>query len=284
MPDDATPITIPALERFLKDARPWGLVDRHPQGYWGGKAFDQQRTDPDPKGLLELVGLGRGERTLVVAGHRATWARALARAGAKVTYSDVSRELTDHVRKNVEHRNLVDYLCTSYVTHPEYPGQYDWTFTFEAVGPKPFILLVSMLNTQGGKYVIWDKGEHAQRKLTDLSATISLCKRVYKVAGSITAQEIVCTDRKGKKKTRHHQVVTIETNDEARQRIHFDLGLFRFFFKRRKASSEHLCALYGCSRPELRRALNRLSKWCDLFKPKYTRTVPIKCLGSGTRS
>ena len=44
------------------------------------------------------MGLTSGEQVLFVAGHRATWALALAKAGAKVTYSDVSRELTGFVK------------------------------------------------------------------------------------------------------------------------------------------------------------------------------------------
>lgn len=60
-------VRIPALERFIKDARPWGLVERHPQGGWGGKAYDQQRTDPDTKDLLKKVGMKGGDRVLLVA-------------------------------------------------------------------------------------------------------------------------------------------------------------------------------------------------------------------------
>ena len=278
MTDTVTRFTVPALERFLKDAKPWGLVERHPQGAWGGKAYDRQRTDPDPKSLAAKVGLKRGDEVLVVAGHRATWALALAKAGVKVTYSDVSQELTRHVKKTVLHRNIVDYVCTSYALHPAFPNQYDWTFTFEAVGPKPFVLLLSLLNRCGGKYVIWDKGDHARRKLTDLSATVSLCKRLYKVAGTIDVAEIPCTDRLGRSKPRRHDVITVRTTDKARQRMHLDIRVFQFRFRRKKVASDQVCALMGCSRQELWRSLSRLSSWCDLFKDKYARTIGVRCV------
>ncbi len=279
MKNSTTPFTIPALERFLKDAKPWGLIERHPQGAWGGKAYEQQRTDPDPKELLSNVGLKRNDRVLVVAGHRATWAVALARAGVKVTYSDVSRELSRFVAKSVTHRNIVDHLCTSYVLHPTIPNQYDWTFTFEAVGPKPFVLLLSLLNRSGGKYVIWDKGDHARRKLADLSATVSLCKRLYKAGGGIETVEILCRDRAGKKKRRRHKVITVRTSDEAREKIHLDVRLFHFLFKRKKVNGDQLYTIMGCSRQDLRRSLNRLSKWSGQFKEKYARTIEVRCIG-----
>ncbi len=278
MKDSVTPLTVPSLERFLKDAKPWGLVERHPQGAWGGKAYDRQRTDPDPKELLANIGLKRGDKVMVVAGHRATWALALAKAGAKVTYSDVSQELTRHVQKTISHRNILDYVCTSYVLHPSFPNQYEWTFTFEAVGPKPFVLLLSLLNRSGGKYVIWDKGDHANRKLTDLSATVSLIKRLYKAGGGVDVAEIPCTDRAGKSKPRRHNVITVRTTDEARERMYLDLRVFQFLFKRKKVAIDQVYVIMGCSRLELRRSLNRLSSWCGLFKRKYARTIGVRCL------
>lgn len=278
MKDSATPYTIPALERFLKDARPWGLVERHPQGAWGGKAFDRQRTDPDPRGLLAKVGLKSAEQVLVVAGHRATWALALAKAGAKVTYSDVSRDLTRFVERSVTHRNIQGYLCTSYVLHPDLPNQYDWTFTFEAVGPKLFVLLLSLLNRRGGKYVIWEKGDHARRKMADLAVAVSLCKKLYRVGGQMETAQILCVDRTGKRKPRPHSIATVRASEAAREKVHLDLRIFQFLFKRKTIAGDHLCEIMGCSRQDLKRSLSRLSRWCGVFKDKYARTIGVRCL------
>lgn len=282
MPNPATRITIPALDRFLKDSKPWGLIERHPEGNWGGKAYDRQRIEPDSKGLLTSLGLKKGDNILVVAGHRANWALALARAGAKVTYSDVSRELADFVKRTVKHRNILGYLCTSYVLCPSIPHQYDWTFTFEAVGPKAFVLLLSLLNRTGGKYVIWDNGDHAQRKLVELSQALTVCKDMYGIKGSILTRHILCTDRAAKKQKRKHHIITIRTSDDARQRMYLDVRLFQFFFKRKKSTSDHLCTLMNCPWEEVKASLDRLSKWCGLFGDKYARTIPLRN-GSPTR-
>lgn len=270
-------VRIPALERFIKDARPWGLVERHPQAGWGGKAYDQQRTDPDTKDLLKKVGMKGGDRVLFVAGHRATWTLALAKAGAKIVYSDVSKELTDFVRKNVEHKNIVDYLCTSYFLYPTIPNQYDWTFTFEAVGQKFFIFFLSLLNRCGGKYVLWDSGEHSERKLDELAKALKLCEKLYKVKGTTSIRKIVCKDRTGTTESRRHHIFTVRTSDEAREKMYLDLRLFHFFFKRKKSSSAQICTVMNCSWEELKRSLHRLSIWSDLFTAKFARTIPLKC-------
>ena len=99
---------IPSLEIFLKDSKPWGVN----RCYWAGKwhenyeFYDQQRTNPDVKGLLTLLGLKKSQSVLCVAGHKATWALALAKAGINVTYSELSEELTNYVKKKVKHKNI----------------------------------------------------------------------------------------------------------------------------------------------------------------------------------
>ncbi|MFQ5929253.1 MAG: hypothetical protein ACE5MK_06115 [Acidobacteriota bacterium] len=269
---DATRYRIPFLSRFLKDARPWGLTERHRQG---GRAYDRQRTVPDPHGLLPTLGMRTDEHALAVAAHRGNWAFALARAGMKVTYSDVSRELTDHARENLLHENIVDYRCANYVLLPSGPEEFDWTFTFEAVGPKGFVLLLSLLNRRGGKYVLWTKGEHSDRKLDELTPTLALCEGLYGARGALEECQILCTDRAGRAKRRRHMVATVETNPDARGRMAFDLQLFKFFYKRKKAWGSDVCGLFHCRAEDLKRSLTRLGEWCPLFSEKYSRDVTI---------
>ena len=264
-------ITIPSLERFLKDARPWGLEDRHPEGPWGGQTHDMQRTDPDRSGLLTLVGLRDTAKVLFVAGHKGTWPLALAEAGAEITYTDVSKSLTDFARENVRHPNIRDYICVNYVLCPEVPEQYEWTFTFEAVGPKPFILFRSLINRDGGKYVIWDKGDHAKRKLKDLTKAMELCRELYQSNGSIEEVQILARDREADEARLKHLIVTIRTNRSARERMFLDLRLFSFFYRRKKARLDEICVVMNCTSDELTQSMDRLSKWSSLFAEKYSK-------------
>ncbi len=124
--------------------------------------------------------------------------------------------------------------------------------------------------------MLWDKGDHAQRKLADLSRTITLCERLYKVKGTIVTRKILSEDRDGEKEKRSHYVFTVRTSDEARAKIYLDLRLFHFFYRRKKATRDRVCTLMNCSWQEMKGSLHRLSKWCSLFKGKYSKTIPLR--------
>lgn len=269
---------IPSLEKFLKNAKPWGLT----RGYWGGnwhnnfQHYDVQRTDPSVKGLLGQVGLKKGQKVLCVAGHRATWALALAKSGAKITYSELSQEITNYVSKNVKHKNIEDYVCASYVLFPSIPHQFDWTFTFEAVGPRPFIFFRSLLNNIGGKYVIWDNDSHAQKKLHQTLKYLNFCKKNYSATGNISTKNILSKLRLGEKAKHKHFIVTIKTQKKAREKMSLDLGLFEFFYKRKIASLDELSIIFYCSNNDIKSSLKRLSHWTALFDEKFSKYIDLK--------
>ena len=270
-------LEIPSLEKFLKESKPWGIN----RCYWAGKwhenykFYDQQRTNPEVKGLLNILGLKESQKVLCVAGHKATWALALAKAGLKVSYSELSEELTKYVERNVKHKNIKKYISANYILFPSKLNEFDWTFTFEAVGPRAFISLLSLQNTQGGKYVIWDQDKHAERKLNDLSKTMDLCKKIYKAKGSIISRQILSEIRTGEKKKRKHHVATIQTSDKIQKMIDLDLKVFKYFYKRKTASISELRTLMVCSEKEIKASIKRVSSWSKLFDEKLLKNVSI---------
>jgi len=270
-------IEIPSLDKFLKDAKPWGIN----RVYWAGKwhenykFYDQQRTNPDVKSLLASLGLKKNQKVLCVAGHKATWALALAKAGVKVTYSELSKELVDYVRRKVKHKNIIKYMQADYILYPSKPNEFDWSFTFEAVGPKEFILLLSMLNVKGGKYVIWNQDEHAKRKLKKLLKTVTLCKKLYPIKTSIILKNILSNIRNGEKKRRKHNIITIYTNDAAKDMILLDLKLLHHFSNKQRSSINELCKTTSRSEMAIKESLKRIESWGSLFEKKFMKKVIV---------
>jgi hypothetical protein len=269
-------VIVPALERFLKDARPWGLEERHPAGNLAGKTHDRQRTDPDPLRLAEQIGLKAGSHVLFVAGHRGTWALALAKSGMKLTYSDASEELTEFAQVSVTHPNIIGYRQASYLLVPNVLEQYDWTVTFEAVGPRAFILFRSLLNRRGGKFIIWGKGDNAERKIQGLNNILTVCEDKYGATTNVAKQQINALDRQGRTTPVEHYIFTAETTPTARSTMARDLRLFEFLYKRKKVVLADLGMITGWTSDEIKGSLDRLSRWCDLFKEKYTRDVALR--------
>jgi hypothetical protein len=220
--------------------------------------------------------MSSGDKVLSVAGHRGTWALALAKAGAKVTYSELSQELTTHATKHVTHRNIQGHICASYVSFPPSTNLFDWTFTFEAVGPKQFILLRSLLNSKGGKYVLWNKSEHIGRKLVVLNKTLKLCESVYGAKTSSKRKNLRCSVRDGSKKVLPHLVLTVQTNDSARTLIERDLSLLQILFRRKTANSEDLATLLACSTKEIIQSIRRLGKIAKIDDKKYSKKLILK--------
>ncbi|MEK6964288.1 MAG: hypothetical protein AABX70_07725 [Nanoarchaeota archaeon] len=265
-----------SLPKLLKDSKPWGLRKSFWDSRWYLDYYPQQRTSPDSKGLLSKLGFRTGEKILCLAAFKANWTLALAKAGVKVVYSDVSRELVQYVKKQVKHKNLVKYACVDYSLYPDKVGLFDWSFSFEAVGPKPFILLRALLNNKGGKYVVWDESSHAKNKLEQLRQTIAVCKQLYAAPGSIRRISVRCQDRLGVWAKRPHVVVTVRSSSKARSRIKLDLALLVFLNKSgTKVSKLSLCHRYKCSEETIEQSLHRLQAWSKLLPERKVKEIIV---------
>ncbi len=267
---------IPDMRVFLKESKPWGVKkvffdDKWHHNYEG---YEHQRTNPDIRSLILLLGMKKNQTILFLAGHKGTWALALAKAGLIVTYSELSAELKDFVKKNVKHKNIVQYLVLNYVLEPKKEEEYDWSFTFEAVGPKEFFFLRSMLNSKGGKYVVWNKSSHSITKISKIQKTFRLLKKVYGIKTTIKTVNILSKDRENIEDIRKHTVLTLITNAKARKKVSLDLNIFEIL--KNNTSLNKIVKKTGESRKNIKQSLKRISKWSVLFDKNYVKEVIIR--------
>ena len=79
------------IDYYLEENKLTGRAERKE------KTDKHQRTIPHDKYLLEKLGIEEGSILLVIAGYYGDWANALAEAGCKIIYSDISKDLTNVV-------------------------------------------------------------------------------------------------------------------------------------------------------------------------------------------
>lgn len=252
--------------RFLK-----GFYTK--KGKFIKKMIKTQATLPNDKKLLNKVGLKRNDKVLFIAGYYGDWTKALAKAGAIVYYSDVSRNLVNYAKKSLKEKNIKEYICSDYALIPSKAFKYDWTFSFEPIGANqglPIAMLRSLLNRKGGKLVVYPRiveeeyNRHlkSSRKLTRIIKRLS---RIYKTRYEITKIRIKGKAQKGEELVKKHVIVTLFTNDSTRKKVETDLKVLDLIANEKLKSSE-----------EVMKSLKRLDKLTKVIDKKFVKKLVIK--------
>ena len=252
---------IPDMKEILKPR--WA----HEPGYGMNKSFVlhkreslQQSSAPEDPKLLKKLGIKKGDKVLAIATYYASWASEIAKAGAKVDYSDISRSLVNWSKR--KYGNLFKkYICSNYELIPKKPNEYDWTFTFEACGGGsglPIAYLRSLLNKKGGILVYHLRYSTAKKKMGGKPKTYPLIvktlAKIYSVNYKI--KEIRIKSHRIGKPTRmiKHRIHIIKTNEKARDLAQQDLKAL----SSNKFSKENL---------------ERLTKLCKVIDDEFVKKV-----------
>ncbi len=189
----------------------------------------QQSTSPSDPNLLKKLGIKKGEKVLAIAGYYASWASALAKLGAKVDYSDISKSLVKW-SKDKYGKLFKKYICSNYELIPKKQKNYDWTFTFEACGGAsglPVAYLRSLLNKKGGILVLHLRHGKAIKKMGTKPKTYPfIIKKLSKIYGAeYEIKEIRIKSHTFKRtiKMIPHKIFIIKTNKKARNLAKKDL-------------------------------------------------------------
>lgn len=248
---------IPDLKKIIQP------IWEHKPGYgvnkegWIKLKICEQAVIPEDPRILEKLGIKKGDKVLAIAGYYATWASFLARKGAKVDYSDISKSMVSHVKKNVKVK-FGRYICSNYELIPKKEKEYDWTFTFEACGGSqglPIAYLRSLLNKKGGILVLfYEKGGRMGSKWKRYPMIVKTLANVYGARFDIKELNII-GHKKGKERSSLlHRVYVLKTNARAR-----------------KIAREDLKAL--ASNNYSKDSLKRLSKVARLIKPEFLKEL-----------
>ncbi len=221
---------IPDLKEILKPR--W----EHKPGFGMSEKFVlhkresfQQSTAPEDPNLLKKLGIKKGEHVLAIASYYASWASALARLGAKVDYSDISKSLVNWSKKRYN-KLFRKYICSDYALIPKKQEEYDWTFTFEACGGGsglPIAYLRALLNKEGGILVYNLRYGKEKKKMGSKPKTYPLIvKTLAKIySAKYKIKEIKVKSHRFKKPTEMlaHRIHIIKTNKKARKLAQQDL-------------------------------------------------------------
>jgi len=148
--------TIPDLKKVLEPPKEFYKPGYGLKSSKGKLEILEQGTIPEDEQLLKKLGIKKDEKVLAIATFYASWARKLKENGAKVDYSDISKELTNWAKKNYKIK-FGKYICSNYELIPKKEKEYDWTFTYEACGGGKGLTLAylrSLLNARGGILLI----------------------------------------------------------------------------------------------------------------------------------
>ncbi|MDD5178197.1 MAG: hypothetical protein PHT54_02855 [Candidatus Nanoarchaeia archaeon] len=217
---------VPDLKKIIQPTWSHKLGYGINQGGWFKVKIASQAVTPEDPKILDKLGIKKGDKVLAIAGYYANWASWLAKNGAKVDYSDISRQMVNYVKKNVKTK-FGKYICSNYELIPKKEKEYDWTFTFEACGSTqglPIAYLRSLLNNKGGILVLYyEKGGHMGGKWRRYPNLVKNLSKIYKIR--YTIKELKIKGHKKGKKTSYllHRVYTIKTNNRAREMAKEDL-------------------------------------------------------------
>jgi hypothetical protein len=191
------------------------------------ESFEQSST-PKDSNLLKKLGMKKNDKVLAIASYYASWASQLAKAGVKVDYSDISKEMVGWAKK--EYKKLFGkYLCSNYELIPQRENQYDWTFTYEACGGGsglPLAYLRSLINNKGGILVLLVDDENPKRmggKLKRYPGIVKTLSEIYGAKFSIKNIKIRGHRIKKDFKLLPYLVCRVLTNPSAREMAKSDL-------------------------------------------------------------
>ncbi len=221
------------------------------------KGSKEQSSHPKDKSLLKKLRISKGDKVLSLASYYASWAEEIAKSGCKVDINDVSKSLLGFCRKNK--RKFSKYILADYSTIPKKLNQYDWSFTYEAVGGKqglPIACIRGLMNKKG--VIITTRTEAPGSKHYQYPKIVKLLGRLYKAKSSVYKFNVLSVIPR---ETRKWEILvcTLKTNKKAQQMAKKDIEVLnkKKFSKDDKAS------------------INRLSQIAKLIKPEFRKSIEI---------
>jgi protein-L-isoaspartate O-methyltransferase len=201
----------------------------------------------DPR-LLEKLGIEKGERILVFAGCYGDWASALARTGAKVTYTDSSPRMAKYAKRRFKKSRVEGFRARDAALQPRRKNLYDWSFSFQPIPLEhkalPFALIRSLLNKKGA--IIASFGS--------ASWDLALIAKVYGASLNLKAADIsnIGGEPNGV------AVATLRTNHKAQAMAGQDLRVQNAIEKLDSINYAELAKKLGLSEKQIEESIRRL--------------------------
>lgn len=223
-----TTYKIPDLKKILQPLWSHNPGEGVNQTGWHKQDVLMQGSRPKDPQILNKLGIKKGEKVLAIAGYYGDWAYALEKNGAKVDFSDVSKQIVNWVKKQKD-RKFKRYIVSGYELLPKKEKEYDWTFTYEACGGGqglPLAYLRSLLNNKGGILVLFFRPDDPEKMGSKLERYPLIVNQLAKAYGgkAIVVRKEIRAHRKNLPIKNHTYIIhKILTNDKARELVKKDI-------------------------------------------------------------
>jgi hypothetical protein len=275
-------VSIPDINKIISKPEARTVEGFFTGGYFQkGKFYKKQRktqaTLPEDGNLLKKVGLAKNDKVLFIAGYYGNWPKALAKAGAIVYYTDVSKNLVNYARKNLKEKRIKECFCSDFTLVPDKSLKYDWTFSFEPLGTRqglPIAMLRSLLNRKGGKLIVYprivemDRHFKSSKPYTLIAKNLSM---IYKTRYEISRKAIEGKDQKNRKLTKKHVIITIYASEPARRKVELDLKTLKYIDSKKRINKKELNGS-----KEVVQSIKRIERLAKLIKKDFIKKVVIE--------
>ncbi len=236
---------------------------------WHKQEILMQGSRPKDSQILSKLGIKKKDKVLAIAGFYGDWAYALQKNGAKVDFSDVSKQIVNWIKKQKD-RKFEKHFVSGYELIPKKENEYDWTFTYEACGGSqglPIAYLRSLLNRKGGILVLFfrpDKPEKMGGKLERYPLIVNELAKAYGGKAIVVRKKIKAHRAKMPVQNYTYIIHKILTNDKARKLAKKDIEFLWKLGDKKVISSEN------------KDSIKRLSILAKVLDDKFRRYVEVK--------
>jgi len=259
---------IPNLKEILKPLWLHNPGDAVNQKGWHKQEILMQSSKPKDPEILKKLGIKKRDKVLAITGFYGDWAYELQKYGAKVDFSDVSKQMVNWVKKRRD-RKFEKYFVSGYELLPKKENEYDWTFTYEACGGGqglPIAYLRYLLNKKGGILILFFRPDAPEKMGGKLKRYPLIVNQLAKAYGgkAIVIKKKIKAHRVNRSVMNYTYIIhKILTNDYPREKAKKDIE-FLFNNQNKKVFSK-----------ENTDSLKRLNIFAKAMGDKFLKEVKI---------
>lgn len=249
-------------------ALPFPMVKGFGENYFGverNAMKNHQKMIPKDPSLLKKLGLKKGARINYFASFYGDFARAIAKQ-TQLTATDASKGMKPFVQSR---KYKIPFHAIPAQSYPRIKNAYDWSFSFEPFpllhnGGLELTAMRGLLNRKGLKIIT---SAHNSSIVVGEKEFFPKLKKVAEVYGAELVQrkvKLLTSLTYGEKaQIAYVDLITLSTNNVAREKVHRDLMLISAIEKgKAKTESELIafCARMGLNEVQVRASLKRIEK------------------------
>jgi hypothetical protein len=247
---------------------PYSLIEEHTAEVLGPDKNVVQRHQgliPKDPSLAKKLGIKKGARVNYFASFYGNFARALSEK-TQLSATDASKEMKEFVQSR---KHKIPFRTIPAQSYPRIRNAYDWSVSFEPfpllhVGGLELAAMRGLLNRKGVKIISTSKNTFSIIKEKEFTPKLAKVAKLYGADLDERKVQINASARYGlKPKVEYVDVITLHTNNIAREKVHRDLMLISAIEKGKAKTEKELIKFglkIGLNEVQVRASLKRISQ------------------------